>query len=52
MKTEREIWNMIDANMEYAKNEESEEEKEAAYNQIDALLWVLGDRSGKSLKGE
>lgn len=63
MKTEKEIRKKIDELMDY--NEALENDKcvncyansyaehdemiEANYNIIDALLWVIGDKSGKSI---
>ncbi len=49
MKTYNEIIRKIDELMEKAKNITDSDEKEALYNQIDALLWVIGDTSGKPI---
>lgn len=55
MRTEKEIRAMIDAitrkNALYRDAGEYEAE-EFGLNQIDALLWVLGDESGGKLYGE
>ena len=50
MKTEREIREKIEELMKDAqKSPYILEEREAKYNQIDALLWVIGDKSGKPI---
>ncbi len=49
MKSYNEIRSKIDELMEKAENITDSDEKEALYNQIDALLWVIGDMSGKPI---
>ncbi len=49
MKSNNEIKSKIDELMEKVKNITDSEEREALYNQIDALLWVIGDTSGKPI---
>ncbi len=49
MRSNNEIRNKIDELMEKIKNITDSDEKEALYNQIDALLWVIGDTSGKPI---
>lgn len=50
MKTENEIRRMIERLMDAASmNRNDPTDHEAVCNQIDALLWVVGDRSGKPI---
>ncbi len=49
MKSNDEIRSKIDELMEKAENTTDSDEKEALYNQIDALLWVIGDTSGRPI---
>ena len=49
MRSDNEIRRKIDELMETAKNSVDPNEEEALCNQIDALLWVIGDRSGKPI---
>ncbi len=49
MKSNDEIRSKIDELMKKVKNITDSDEKEALYNQIDALLWVIGDTSGKPI---
>lgn len=50
MRTEREIREKIEELMNKASEmPDTYDEKEFIYNQIDALLWVLGDESGKEI---
>ena len=51
MKTEMEIRRKIDElfNKEREFRDTDYEADEAICNQIDALLWVIGDRSGKEI---
>ena len=48
MKSWGEITTKIDELMDKAR-ELSGAEREMVHNQIDALLWVVGDRSGKEI---
>ena len=50
MKTEREIQEKIDELMEKANTmRRGTSEREEVLCNIDALLWVLGDQSGKAI---
>lgn len=49
MKTEKEIREKIEELMEKAANSSMVDEHEAICNNIDALLWVIGDESGKPI---
>ena len=49
MKTEREIREKIDELMRKAATIGTAEDKEEILCNIDALLWVLGDQSGKAI---
>lgn len=50
MKTTKEIWEMIEKVDDYRKGLAWwDEQEEACCCIIDALLWVVGDRSGKSI---
>ncbi len=49
MKSNNEISSKIYELMEKAENTTDSDEKEALYNQIDALLWVIGDKCGKPI---
>ena len=53
MKNEREIREQIDKMMEeQSRRKNAHEDYENLCNQIDALLWVIGDRSGAPIWGE
>ena len=49
MKTSKEIWAKIDELEFNAQRTRSKTEKENLRCKIDALLWVLGDESGKPI---
>jgi len=49
MKTEREIQEKIDELMRKAATIGTAEDKEEMLCNIDALLWVIGDTSGKQI---
>lgn len=49
MKTWSEIHEKISELMEKESNMTNPEEKQNICNQIDALLWVIGDNSGKPI---
>lgn len=57
MRTEREIRNQLDKMMEehsrmHDAHEDGTQEYENLCNQMDALLWVIGDISGAPIWGE
>ena len=52
MRTEREIREQIEKSMDAISGMPFCEEREFISNQIDALLWVIGDRSGAPIWGE
>ena len=52
MRTEKEIRDQIWKSMEAIEKMQEGTEKEAIMNQIDGLLWVIGDRSGAAIYGE
>ncbi len=50
MKTSREIHEKIDELLDkISKMSDTDEEQEFICNQIDALLWIIGDESGKPI---
>lgn len=52
MRTEREIRDQITKSMEAIEKLEDGSVKETIMSQIDALFWVVGDKSGAPVWGE